>query len=547
VTSVEWYREDRPISKARSYLCSNKDVGWQIRAELKLSPSGIVVNVGAPRVIKQCAPSAEISFDTETVIEGDVIKPNVTYHGGVEGKSVIQWQRETATDKWDTIQTGLQYQTNIDDVDHRLRLVYTPVRNDGENGRTETLEIGPVESQLPRVKNVTVSQNSQGVLSVAGTYRGGTEGFSYMIWRVYEENAFEPRKLGKSVSRELVAAPDVIGKMVDCVYVPIRQDGCAGTPTVSGNRIRVQPLPTVVSAELLVKGGNLVVDATLHCRCTVSRGSTPHFQWFRGDGTVWEAIEQATQVEFTPTRLEVGYIVRCSVIAINAKGWKSAATRVATQAPVAARKAVLSIMFPGETPDAPFTVTPPKSLTTGVQLTTNLPRDRQKSADLQWQKEVKGQWTDVVRAPDYLVTADDVGAKIRVTGRGGRVSRPTNPVEYATSVIAHARAAVRASVFQFTAVGRLGGVIWTIAGNQHALTMKSNSGTLRTARWNMVQCECVPGTQNEFVLATDPSSTFSLIPDLANDRRLETRIGPNGMRDWVVATIRLFAELYINA
>jgi hypothetical protein len=301
----------------------------------------------------------------------------------------------------------------------------------------------------------------------------------------------------------------------------------------------VQTLPTVVSAELLVKTENLVVDATLHCRCTVSKGSTPYIQWFPGDGTVREAIKQATQVVFTPKRSEVGYLVRCSVVAVNAKGWKDLALRVATQGPVAARKAVLSILLPAEARDAPFTLMAPQSLTTGLRLTTNVPRDRQKSAELQWQKDVKGQWIDVVRASDYLVTAYDVGAKIRVTGRDGRVSRPTNPVEYAISVIAHAHAAARASTFQFTAA--------CMAGNQHALIMKSDSGTARTARWNIAQCERMPGTQNEFVLATDPSSTFSLLPELANDRRLEARIAPNGIRDWALATIRFFAELYIKS
>jgi hypothetical protein len=119
---------------------------------------------------------------------------------------------------------------------------------------------------------------------------------SFKIWRVYEDGVAEPQALGKSVSKELVPTPDLAGKVVDCVYVPIREDGCAGSPTVSANSIRVQPLPTLASAELLVKGGTLVVGATLHCRCAVSKGATPRFEWFRGDGTAWEGISSATEV-----------------------------------------------------------------------------------------------------------------------------------------------------------------------------------------------------------------------------------------------------------
>jgi hypothetical protein len=544
VTSVQWFRGNRPISNAVTYLCTNKDVGWQLRAELKLQSSGMIINVEDPRFIKPCSPSVELSFNKEIVIEGEIIKPNVVYHGGIEGGSRIQWFRGYSNDTWEVIHVGLQYQTTVHDVDCILRLVYTPIRNDGQTGIAETLEIGPIESKLPKVKKVSVSQNSRGILKVEGSYSGGSEGFSFMIWRVYEEGLSEPRKLGKSIDKELVVTPDLIGKSVDCVYVPVREDGCAGAPVPSINRIIVQPLPVVISAEILVKGGNLVMDSVIHCRCVVSKGATPKFQWERGDGTVWERIGKATGIEFIPKRTEVGFLIRCSIVAVDSKKWESAPFQISTQMPVGSRKAVLSIMFPGEKQEDSYTLIPPKSIVTGIRLMTNVPKDRQKSAELEWQREMKNQWITISRTPDYLISADDVGMRIRVVGKGGRISRPTNQIEFQVAVISHARAMTCGSTFRFKAENKFGGSGWQITANQQMLSMKSTAGTVRNAKWNTIQCECVPQTQDEMILYTDPSSSFPFIPNLGDDHRLETLVGLNNVRDFVVAALRRFVELY---
>jgi hypothetical protein len=205
---------------------------------------------------------------------------------------------------------------------------------------------------------------------------------------------------------------------------------------------------------------------------------------------------------------------------------------------------IFIIMYPSEEIKGTFTQIPPKSLTTGMTLSTNAPRDRKKSIPLQWQREEKGVWKDMSTTHEYLLTADDVGKRIRVKAKGDRISDPTNIVEFASTVLSHSRAMTRASTFRFKAGNKLGGTVWTITGNAQGLTMKSSVGTVRTAKWSTVECECVPGTSEEMVLHTDQSSKFPLIPNLSDDRRLEGLLGLTNIRDYVVAIIRGFVEFH---
>jgi hypothetical protein len=563
VISAEWFRGDQVISSELTYVCTNKDVGWNLRAELKLAKAGIVVGASAPRPVAPCVPSVEISFPRATVTEGELIKPNVVYHGGVEGKSTTRWFRENIKpnldpesmddpdsqalidqEPWKLVHQGIEYQTSMEDADCRLQFSYTPMRNDGTTGAMQTLEIGPVESKSPRVKDVIISQNEHGFLAVKGSYRGGREGHSFFVWRAHEDDLAEPRKLGKTVDKALAPGPEVIGKVVDCVYVPVREDGLAGTPVASQNKIKVAALPSVTSAEILVKGGTLTVGALCHCRSVVSKGAKPTFQWRRGDGKKWVDIPGANHVEFTPTEADLGFMIRCNVVAVNSKGWCSASLHTAATAKVRAPHRSFAILYPGETSDDAFTPTEPQSLVTGTVLNTNAPQSRQKPAPVQWQREEDGSWVDVTTTNDYLLTADDVGKRIRVTARGERITNPTKPVELAPAVLTRSKTIAKAPAFRFKATHQLSGTLWTITGTPEGLVMKSSQGTVRTARWNSVRCECVIGTRDEMVLHTDQSSKFPLVPDLSDDRRLEGLLGPSHIRDFVVATIRGLAEFH---
>jgi hypothetical protein len=167
-------------------------------------------------------PRVDLSFGDQPPTQGDLLRPNVVWHCGTDGESIIRWYRENGDD-WDHVGDGLQYESGIDDVDLFLRVTYQPARSNGVVGPDSRLDIGPVESREPRepreprVRKVTVNQNVHSFLEVSADYSRGLEGFSFIVWRVYDERG-EPVNLGKSVDKDMAVTQELIGKVVDCVY-----------------------------------------------------------------------------------------------------------------------------------------------------------------------------------------------------------------------------------------------------------------------------------------------------------------------------------------
>ena len=544
VDSVVWLRSNGKrfveIATTDSYILTVDDVGKYIRANVKLA-SGVVISTTSKVTVKPCGPSAEVSLPLGKIVEGQTIVPKIVYHGGVDGESVFRWYRET-DDGWEMVSDLPDYTTTVEDVDRVIRLIYVPVRADRKRRRQEyQLDCGPVDPLPPSVSNVTVEQGERGSLIVSGTYKGGYEGLSFIVWRVYDKDDGEPRTLGKTMEREMVAPDELIGKLVDVVYIPVRADGLAGKPVASSNKVRVGGLPVVESAEILVKGGQLVAGCLMRCRAKVSKGATPQFQWLRGDGTAWEVIEGATDVELTTTEHEQGYMIMCSVTAVNKLGWQSRPFTTATSVHLADQKDALKISY--TPPGASASDAPPKPLYTGTLLTINIPTSKLNGAHLKWQREVNGEWIDIVHGPNYTITVNDVGLRVRAHAKG-RESMPTPIIGLETKAVSCSRAVVKAAQVRFTAHAKLGPTIWNVTVSRIGVTMKSKSGTEKVVKWGSVACKAIDGTLDEIMLYLDTSSKFVLIPSLADDPRLEGIVGQANVRDYVVAAVQGMIQVW---
>ena len=323
VDSVIWYQTDSKskyfkIGEGMEYTLRNEDVGKFIRAVLSMRNGQTLVTT-TKSTVASAEPSVELLPGGE-IKEGDVIVPKKVWHGGAEGNSLLRWYRETY-DGWEFILEGPEYQTTSEDVDCVIRLIYTPFRCDGERGDDKTIEYGPVNAVKPKVENVRITQNERGLIEATGKYSGGFEGMSFIIWRVYHGDV--PENIGKTIEKEILPDEKMAGQTVDAVYVPVRSDGLAGTPVPSSNRMFVEPLPSVSSAELLVKHGKVKVGNAMRCNATLSKGAKAQYQWHRGDGNAWEIIEGADKVEYTPTANDVGFMILCSVTAVDSRGWMS--------------------------------------------------------------------------------------------------------------------------------------------------------------------------------------------------------------------------------
>jgi hypothetical protein len=514
------------VGTGTNYTLQNADVGRFLRAVVTLASGRKVVAVTSTTV-RECLPSVEISLPRR-IVEGQTIVPTKTWRGGTERGSKLQWFRQTNSG-WEFVCSDATYQTSLKDVGSIIKLVYAPARNDNVKGPEVEAESEPVSPADPCVENVAVCQNGRGFLQCTGDYFGGVEGLSFIVWRVYEND--KPQNIGKSIERELNPEDICIGKTVDAVYVPIRADGTAGPPVASGNKVVVEPLPVVKSAEILVKHGKLNAGNLMRCRVKVSPGAKAKFQWLHGDGTAWEVIDGATTAEYQPGDDDIGFLMLCCVTAVNAKGWESGRFSASTATPVAPHEKRLDLdeanWFTGG--DKPKVIA-------GVLLSTKLKLESLAKAKLTWQRKENGVWANVKADDVYQVTCNDIGHRLRAIAANGLTSAHTNVVEGAPALCSYVRAQIRTKVLTFVAASKLGGVVWHVAVSAEGVVMTNRNGSHRKSNWKRVSCEAVDATIDELVLWMDPATKFVLVPSL-NDARLEGLVGKQNVRDFVVMVV----------
>lgn len=524
VDNVIWYRHEpknqyEKIGEGVTFKLSSKDVGRFIRAKVILK-SGIVVYTETKTTVEPCIPTVEVSLPKK-VLEGDFLEPVIKYQGGVQGKSEQRWYRET-DDGWEFVTDELNYKVTSIDIDSILRFVYIPHRNDGERGQEVITECGPVDPLPPTAKNVTIKQNENGNLEVNGTYIGGEEGKSFIIWRVYDDNNM-PKNVGKTF--EYVIPPDETfnNKTVDAVYVPIRFDGAGGQPVPSKNKIFVKPLPSVEKAEILVKKGKVIEGNLMRCNVKLSNGATPQYQWYHGDGKAWEKIENATEAEYLPNQEDVGYYILCSIVAVNKKNWKSEPYAATTLVPLAPAPDKLTIISSAE------------KIMVGMIISVKMELSKKNTPI--WQREVDDKWENVLNDDNYVVTCNDIGHRLRVISTNGLESKPTNVIEMEQVLALYIKAMLRTSSLTFTGYTKLGNMVWMLTASPYGLTMETAKGTKKKSKWNLVQAVAIDGTVDEMILWMDPSSKFIMIPSFDNDPRLQALIRADQVRDYVVMVL----------
>ncbi|PHT55656.1 hypothetical protein CQW23_04142 [Capsicum baccatum] len=138
--------EPLPSQCSCSYRLRFEDIGRSLRCECIVS--GQVI---------QCIPRMD-----KLEVDGRGFHTNLyavrgVYSGGKEGKSKIQWLRSMVGSP-DLIsipgETGRMYEANVDDVGYRLVVIYTPVREDGVEGRPVSASTDPIAIEPDVLKEV---------------------------------------------------------------------------------------------------------------------------------------------------------------------------------------------------------------------------------------------------------------------------------------------------------------------------------------------------------------------------------------------------------
>ncbi|XP_047261960.1 187-kDa microtubule-associated protein AIR9 isoform X3 [Capsicum annuum] len=152
--------EPLPSQHSCSYRLRFEDIGRSLRCECIVSD--VFGRSSDPVYTETPSLSLGIPRMDKLEVEGRGFHTNLyvvrgVYSGGKEGKSKIQWLGPMVGSP-DLIsipgETGRMYEANVDDVGYRLVVIYTPVREDGVEGRPVSASTDPIAIEPDVLKEV---------------------------------------------------------------------------------------------------------------------------------------------------------------------------------------------------------------------------------------------------------------------------------------------------------------------------------------------------------------------------------------------------------
>ena len=233
-----------------SYTPTLSDIAKSLRVEVLCYDDGLfhsLVYDISNEVVPSLPNVTSLQFNG-TAVENEDLLIYVEYKGGVEQKSMVEWRRLSKTD--DNVYSIIQvkdpfcYCCTLEDVGHRIAVVYTPRRIDGTKGKPAMVISDQVLPRIPTASNAKfVTEAVEGrPLVVDFTYNGGYSGKHEYIW--YRREQTYP---------DLIIDPVCTTKSI----IPRGSD--------VGNSIRVDITPV---SSLGLKGETLSLTSELISHCT---------------------------------------------------------------------------------------------------------------------------------------------------------------------------------------------------------------------------------------------------------------------------------------
>ncbi|KAJ7969079.1 187-kDa microtubule-associated protein AIR9-like [Quillaja saponaria] len=242
------------------------------------------VRPGSPRLLSlQIVGSA---------VEGTSLTIDKKYWGGEEGDSVFRWFR-TSSDGTQSEITGAmttQYMLSVDDIGFFVSVSCEPVRSDWARGPVVLSEqIGPIIPGPPTCQSLEFlgSMVEGQRLSFNAFYTGGERGDCFYEWfRVNSNGAHE--KLG--IHEFLDLTLEDVGKCIELVYTPVRNDGTEG-------------IPRSIASDVICPGDPAGMELVIP-DCCEEREIVPQKTYFGGQEGVGEYIWYRTKNKIEGSELQ---------------------------------------------------------------------------------------------------------------------------------------------------------------------------------------------------------------------------------------------------
>ncbi|KAL0011814.1 hypothetical protein SO802_006922 [Lithocarpus litseifolius] len=203
------------------------------------------VRPGSPRLL-----SLQI---VGNAIEGATLSVDKKYWGGEEGDSVFRWFRTSSDGMQSEIwgATTASYMLSVEDIGFFVSISCEPVRSDWARGPIVLSEqIGPIIPGPPTCQSLEFlgSMIEGQRVSFIASYSGGERGNCFHEWFRVKSNGV--REKLSTFADFLDLTLEDVGRCIELVYTPVRQDGMKGSPSSISSDIIAPADPIGVDLEI---------------------------------------------------------------------------------------------------------------------------------------------------------------------------------------------------------------------------------------------------------------------------------------------------------
>jgi len=403
-----------------TYVPTADDIGQCLRAEVIAYVEGnfkfLYFDISSP--VMPGLPHCSRLVINGVAAEGSALTVENTYNGGVEGASLLRWFRVTPEgeeifierdDPW----SPEGYVCSLQDIGCKIKVEYTPVRNDNEAGAATTCIVGPVTPGVPSCRALSISgELREGCMLLAqASYSGGYEGASRFQWFRFSEAQQEYMPIPGETSAAYTCLLEDVKMKLAVEYTPVSQQGVIGETNRCECDDVIQPGPPVILS-IRVQGVP-AEEAMLTVEHTYSGGygAMPLIKWFSEKPSGRVRIGRDNHTTCTLTRSEVGFPVSVAVTPVRDDGAKGPVAMASTTDPVAPGRPEIRELRVRPSND------PPKAGTVLNLEYTYCGGEPKGEPDVTWEvSRDDSAWEMVAKTKKVYVVADaDVGRMIRVT------------------------------------------------------------------------------------------------------------------------------------
>ncbi|KQK21044.1 187-kDa microtubule-associated protein AIR9 [Brachypodium distachyon] len=245
LTSSDGTQKEIEGATSSSYCLKCDDIGFYVSVSCEpVRSDGVHGSLVSTEVIGPITPGPPTCRSLElagSMVEGGRLTCHAVYTGGIKGNCIQEWFRLHDDGSKSKLIADECLDLTLADVDCRMEVIFTPVREDGLHGSPKCVSSDIILPGEPKGVSLVVPECFEdNEISATKTYFGGKEGTGKYTWFRTKEKLDNLENhlvasCSEAVGETLVYKPslDDVGLYLILHWVPTRCDGKTGDPLMA--------------------------------------------------------------------------------------------------------------------------------------------------------------------------------------------------------------------------------------------------------------------------------------------------------------------------